>query len=82
MIKNGHGKTALHYAVKKGNEELVVLLVRSGADLGRRDYQKKTPLDYAIQYGQTHVIPKLVPPEYNEQDLLANGYRDKGCAVS
>lgn len=46
------GKTALHHAARRGQPELVALLLRSGADASLRDDDGQTPRDIAIALGK------------------------------
>lgn len=41
---DGHGRSALHYAVKAGSKELVQMLVEQGADPKTQDKDGNTPL--------------------------------------
>lgn len=43
---NRVGKTALHYAVRKGNLEVATYLLELGVDINAVDDYSKTPLDY------------------------------------
>eukprot|EP00347_Sterkiella_histriomuscorum_P015552 403356602 len=44
-LVDNKGMTALHYAVKGGNLEIIKLLVSSGANLLIRDYKLRQPID-------------------------------------
>lgn len=52
--------TSFYGAVKKGNTDLVVALIRVGANTQRTDASGHTPLDIAIQNGRTEVVKILV----------------------
>lgn len=43
------GKTSLHYACAAGKVDSVRTLLRSGANLGAKDYSRKTPLHDAVK---------------------------------
>ena len=57
------GKTPppIHWAIWQGKTKMVELLLDHGADIERRDADRKaTPLHYAITYGQKEIIRLLV----------------------
>ncbi|KAF4321717.1 hypothetical protein BBO99_00001679 [Phytophthora kernoviae] len=53
------GQTALHLAAGCGHEEVVDVLLQSGADLQVRDFDGLTPADRAEKSGHTGVAAKL-----------------------
>lgn len=57
---NLQGKTALHVAAIKGNEEFVRTLCDVGADFDMPDAQGNTPLHYASAWGHLHIIQILI----------------------
>ncbi|KAF9268104.1 ankyrin [Marasmius fiardii PR-910] len=57
---NIHGRTALHVAALKGNEELVRMLCDLGAELNMSDNQGNTPLHYASAWGHLPVVQLLI----------------------
>ena len=46
-IQNNDGKTVLHWAADRGNEEFVSKLLEAGADPYLQDYYGKTPIQVA-----------------------------------
>ena len=44
---NDEGKTPLHLAMKKGNKDIIELLIKNGADTQFKDKKGKIPIDYA-----------------------------------
>ena len=44
---NNEGKTPLHLAMKKGNKNIIELLIKSGANTEFKDKKGKIPIDYA-----------------------------------
>jgi cytohesin len=66
--------TALHYAVKNDNEEMVHMLLDTGANLNSRDKEGNTPLHIAAQYGNTKIVHVLLtrganPCGVNNKDM-------------
>ncbi|KAF4619314.1 hypothetical protein D9613_005336 [Agrocybe pediades] len=57
---NVYGKTALHIAALKGNEELVRMLCDLGADFDLSDNKGNTPLHYASSWGHIPVVQLLI----------------------
>ncbi|KJA30152.1 hypothetical protein HYPSUDRAFT_175394 [Hypholoma sublateritium FD-334 SS-4] len=57
---NIHGKTALHIAALKGNEELVRMLCDFGADFDLSDNKGNTPLHYASSWGHIPTVQLLI----------------------
>ena len=53
------GRTALHYAARQGSAHLVRLLLTSQALVEKRDFDRQTALDYAIERDRTAVIQIL-----------------------
>ncbi len=57
---NGYGKTALHYACRAGQGEIVADLLASGASVDLRDDSGATPLMLATRYGHTEIVQQLI----------------------
>ncbi|KIJ70081.1 hypothetical protein HYDPIDRAFT_104756 [Hydnomerulius pinastri MD-312] len=57
---NSQGRTALHMAALKGNEELVRLLCDMGADFDLADNKGNTPLHYASSWGHIPIVQLLI----------------------
>ncbi|KAI6152152.1 ankyrin repeat-containing domain protein [Pisolithus tinctorius] len=57
---NSQGKTALHMAALKGNEELVRMLCDWGADFDLSDNKGNTPLHYASAWGHIPIVQLLI----------------------
>ncbi|KAJ3837878.1 ankyrin repeat-containing domain protein [Lentinula raphanica] len=57
---NIHGKTPLHAAALKGNEELVRMLCDLGADFNLTDNRGNTPLHYASAWGHIPIVQLLI----------------------
>lgn len=58
-IANKRGKTALMYAVEKGNMKVVELLVKNGADISMKDNKGKSALSYADQIIKRYLLKKI-----------------------
>lgn len=54
------GKTSLHHAVMTGNEDLVIFLMKHGADVNIPDNQYYTPLHSACQRGFFEIAKMLI----------------------
>lgn len=48
-------QTALHYAAKQGNTEIVKILLEKGAEIEAKDFISRTPNFLACEYGK-HLI--------------------------
>ncbi|KAF8556983.1 ankyrin [Imleria badia] len=57
---NSQGKTALHMAALKGNEELVRMLCDLGADFDLADNKGNTPLHYSSSWGHIPIVQLLI----------------------
>ncbi|TCD60189.1 hypothetical protein EIP91_010603 [Steccherinum ochraceum] len=57
---NVQGKTALHLASMKGNEELVRMLCDMGADVDLADNEGNTALHYASAWGHIPIVQLLI----------------------
>ncbi|KAJ8523426.1 hypothetical protein ONZ45_g136 [Pleurotus djamor] len=57
---NAQGKTALHIAALKGNEELVRMLCDLGADFDLADNKGNTSLHYASSWGHIPIVQLLI----------------------
>ena len=49
-LADASGYTALHFAAMNRRSDFIRPLMAAGADIGAKDKQNKTPLDYAIMY--------------------------------
>ena len=56
----GTGASVLHFAVMKGRQALIELLVARGADINSRTKNGTTPLHTAALYGQAEAVEYLV----------------------
>ncbi|KAI0921800.1 hypothetical protein AcW1_004325 [Taiwanofungus camphoratus] len=57
---NVEGKTALHIAALRGNEDLVRMLCDLGADFDLPDNEGNTPLHYASAWGHLPIVQLLI----------------------
>lgn len=74
---NTQGRTALHIAALKGNEELVRLLCDLGADFDLADNLGNTPLHYASSWNHVPIVQLLI--ERGCQYLTKN---NENCTAS
>ncbi|PPQ83294.1 hypothetical protein CVT25_004033 [Psilocybe cyanescens] len=74
---NVHGKTALHIAALKGNEELVRMLCDLGADFDLADNKGNTALHYASSWGHITIVQLLI-----ERGCQFNAKNNQGFSAS
>ncbi|KAL4932386.1 ankyrin repeat domain-containing protein [Aspergillus undulatus] len=53
------GRTALHFAARAGNWDMVALLIDAGADTGLVDHEGYTALDHAVAAVHTEIVEFL-----------------------
>ena len=70
---NKSGKTALHFASKKGHIEMVRLLIDKGADTNTRDKYGLTPLHLASMEGHTEIVRLLIENKANVHAWASSG---------
>ena len=58
---NCYLETALHWAAKSGEEEVVSLLLSFGAQVDALDSEGRSPIEWAIEEDNRHLLPLLVP---------------------
>lgn len=58
--KDENNLSALHWCVKKNNEDLVLMLLAAGANPNILDSKKDTPLHYAAQLGLIKIQRLLI----------------------
>ncbi|MDR1236281.1 MAG: ankyrin repeat domain-containing protein [Holosporaceae bacterium] len=73
-VKNSQGETPLLIAVKEKQVEIVVCLMRNGADFSIQDQERNTPLYIAVESGNTEMVRSLLI--YVKRDRLS-----KGCNI-
>ncbi len=66
------GRTALHWAVRNGNIEIVDILLKGGADINKGDQAGKTALSHAAESGKVDLTRKLIESgaDVNKRDLV------------
>lgn len=50
------GKSPVHWAVLRGDELMVRLLIRHYADLENKDWSGRTPMSYAVMGGNPSIV--------------------------
>ncbi len=88
-IKQGHdvdaldpeGRTALFYAVRDGDTEIVFELLRSGANVNVRDKAHKTPLHFGARAYQPAAVDLLLKAGAQVDAQDANGNTPLSDAV-
>jgi hypothetical protein len=71
------GGSALHYAVRTGNLQIVQAVVELGVDINAKDNDGVTALDYAMGRGHVAFMQQAQPPNIPLADYL----RSKGASV-
>ena len=51
--------TPLHYAVFGGQKDVAEILIANGADVNAKNFQSKSPLDFAVKYKQPELADLL-----------------------
>jgi hypothetical protein len=63
-----HGRSALHYAIDFGNEQLVELfLSHENCDANLQDRDQMTPLHLAIKRNNLHIVQSLLSDQHDQQ---------------
>lgn len=72
--RDAHGNTAIHYAAKNGNTQLVSALIFKQIDMDIHNSDQVTPLMVACIYGREEVVVTLLNAgsDLNAQDALGN----------
>jgi ankyrin repeat protein len=78
----GAGASALHFAVMKGNQPLIDLLVSRGADLNSRTRNGTTPLHTAVLYARLEVAEFLVGKGADVNAQSASGATPLALAIA
>lgn len=66
--------TPLHWAVRRGNIETVIMLLKRGSDINSKDIIGRTPLFIAIQCNHTDIIKLLLYYKANPWSSLEVDY--------
>lgn len=59
-VKDTAGRTALMLATINNHYEVVEVLLKAGADMAIRDYQRKTCLDHALEFSRDQIADLLL----------------------
>jgi ankyrin repeat protein len=76
------GETALHWAAKTANDELVQLLVERGADVNVRGRSGETPLIFAAMSSNEKAVATLLASGADPRAKDADGYTARSLAES
>lgn len=75
------GESAMHLAVRRGNDRLVELLIANGADVNARDFEDYTPLHNAAWNGHLSLVELLVNSGANVHAIAYDGRTPYYCAA-
>lgn len=75
------GRTALHWAVTKGDEEFMALMVLRGADISTEDSRGHTPLFEAVKGGRLWMVLFLALRGADVNHVAADGLTPLALAV-
>lgn len=67
---NNQGVTALHYAARDGDEEMMHILLEMGLDPLKKDHRGYTILHYAVEGGNEDTTLFIIDKNKNFQDLM------------
>lgn len=67
------GKTTLHVAAISGASEIIVLLIKGGADIESKDVASRTALHYAALCGNSDALLTLINLGANVNAIDING---------
>ncbi|KAL4431797.1 hypothetical protein ABPG74_015237 [Tetrahymena malaccensis] len=68
-LQDSTGKTLLHWAAMRGQEEIVNILLKNKSQLSATDLNKKMPKDLALQYNQQKIYGILQKEERYQRQL-------------
>jgi len=72
FLQRTRGGSALHYAVRAGNKEVMVALMKLGIDVNLKDEDGLTALDYAMARGYVPFLQMRGRPRNDLADILRN----------
>jgi ankyrin repeat protein len=70
FLQRTRGGSALHYAVRTGNKDVIVALIKLGIDVNAKDEDGLTALDYAMGRGFVPFLQMPTKPRKDLADLL------------
>lgn len=64
----------LHSSIKRGNEQLIQLLLNFGADIRIKDWYGKTPMEIACEFGNPKTVNTLLKMGVGVDETCFNGF--------
>jgi ankyrin repeat protein len=72
FLQRTRGGSALHYAVRAGNKDVMAALIKLGIDVNAKDEDGLTALDYAMARGYVPFLQMAGRPRKDLADILRN----------
>jgi len=72
FLQRTRGGSALHYAVRTGNKDVMAALIKLGIDVNAKDEDGLTALDYAMARGYVPFLQMAGRPRRDLADILRN----------
>ena len=60
FIEKNTRRTYLHLAALKGIKKMVEIFFKKGLNVNAKDYENKTPLEYAAKYGHKNIVDLII----------------------
>ena len=81
-LKDGHDRTALHYAAEHNHIQCGILLIEGGADIRIKDSKGKTPLEYSSAEFKAAVEEALSFRSKKTICVIGNAYSGKSTLIA
>ncbi|MDC0584300.1 ankyrin repeat domain-containing protein [Bacteroidales bacterium] len=75
--ENKYGHTPMHYSAIAAQYKTMKLYIDKGIDMNIKNNDNKTPLDYAVQYGNVNLVSLLIENKIGDPKDLAETKENK-----